>query len=169
MNPAGTVRIRRIEADDWLSFKAVRLAALAESPAAFGSTLEREMAFDDDVWQARAHQAAAGVDRALFLAWSGDDPVGIVGGMREGVGPVELVAMWVAPSARGQGVGQQLVSAVIEFAREAGAPRVELWVVRGNDPAQRLYETMGFVVTGDVQALPSDPCKDEVRMVHPLG
>ena len=31
------------------------------------------------------------------------------------------------------------------------------------------HEAMGFAVTGDFQALPSDPCKDEIRMRHPLG
>ncbi len=50
---APVVEVRRIGADEWSAFREVRLAALAESPAAFGSTLEREIAFDDDVWQER--------------------------------------------------------------------------------------------------------------------
>jgi hypothetical protein len=41
---------------------------------------------------------------------------------------------------------------------------VDLWVVRGNDPAQRFYRAMGFRETGDYQLLPSDPCKNEFRM-----
>ena len=49
------------------------------------------------------------------------------------------------------------------------AERVELWVTRGNDPARHLYESMGFVETGDHQPLPSDPCKDEIRMVLALS
>ena len=169
MTTAVPIDVRRIAADEWPSFKSVRLAALAESPAAFGSTLEREVAFGDDVWQERARVAAAADERSLFLAWSDGEPVGIVGGMRDDRGHVELVAMWVSPSVRGQSVGQRLVSAVLEFARAVGASRVELWVVRGNDPAQRLYETMGFTVTGDHQPLPHDPCKDEIRMVHLLA
>jgi hypothetical protein len=43
--------------------------------------------------------------------------------------------------------------------------RSGLWVTRGNEPAQRLYQSIGFRVTGEHQPLPSDPCKDEVRMV----
>lgn len=163
------VEVRRIAADEWREFKSVRLAALAESPAAFGSTREREAAFDDDVWQERARIGSCSEDRAMYLAWSGDLPVGIVGGNRDDDGHVELVAMWVSPDVRGQAVGQRLVSAVLDFARATGTDRLELWVVRGNDPAQRLYETMGFTVTGDFQALPRDPCKDEVRMRHPLS
>lgn len=163
------VEVRRVAAAEWQAFKSVRLAALAESPSAFGSTHEREVAYDDGVWQERARIGSYSADRAMFLAWSDDRPVGIVGGNRDDDGHVELVAMWVSPDARRGAVGQRLVTAVLDFARATGTDRVELWVVRGNDSAQRLYETMGFAVTGDFQPLPSDPCKDEVRMRHPLG
>jgi hypothetical protein len=37
-------------------------------------------------------------------------------------------------------------------------------VTRGNAPAHGLYQSMGFRETGGYQPLPSDPCKDEVRM-----
>ena len=162
------VDVRRVAAEEWPAFKAVRLAALAESPAAFGSTLERELAFEDDIWQERARIGSHSDDRAMFLAWSGDHAVGLVGGNRDDDGHVELVAMWVSPDVRGRAVGQRLVAAVLDFARATSTDRVELWVVTGNEPAQRLYESMGFAVTGDFQPLPNDPCKDEVRMRHPL-
>jgi hypothetical protein len=42
--------IRRIVASDWREMKRVRLAALAADRMAFGSTLEAERAFGDDVW-----------------------------------------------------------------------------------------------------------------------
>jgi hypothetical protein len=32
----------------------------------------------------------------------------------------------------------------------------------------RLYEATGFRLTGDYQPLPSDPCKDELRMRRAL-
>jgi hypothetical protein len=40
---------------------------------------------------------------------------------------------------------------------------VDLWVTRGNDPAQGFYRAMGFRGTGDYLPLPSDPCKNELR------
>ena len=67
---------------------------------------------------------------------------------------------------RGRGVGERLVETVIDHA--AGGELL-LWVTRGNDNAQRLYERCGFVVTTETQALPSDPCKEEVRMRRPAG
>jgi GNAT superfamily N-acetyltransferase len=171
------IAVRRITPDDAPVLRAVRLAALADTPAAFGSTLERELAFDDAEWADRAVAGSAGDERCTFLAWHDDGRVvGIVGGYRldpaEGSPTsqaVDLVSMWTDPVVRRAGIGAALVDAVIDWARTGGAARVELWVTRGNDPAQRLYESMGFVVTGDHQPLPSDPCKDEIRMALPLS
>ncbi|MCX6519057.1 MAG: GNAT family N-acetyltransferase [Actinobacteria bacterium] len=171
------IAVRRIRPDEARVLRAVRLAALADTPAAFGSTLERELAFDDTDWTDRAIGGSAGDQRCTFLAWHDDGRVvGIVGGYRldpaEGAPTsqaVDLVSMWTDPAVRRAGIGAALVDAVIDWARAGGAARVELWVTRGNDPAQRLYESMGFVVTGDHQPLPSDPCKDEIRMVLTLS
>ena len=87
---AAPVQIRRVAPDEWQAFKSVRLAALAESPAAFGSTHEREAAFDDEVWRERARIGSDSDDRATFLAWSGDQPVGVVGCNRDDDGHVLL-------------------------------------------------------------------------------
>jgi GNAT superfamily N-acetyltransferase len=102
----------------------------------------------------------------MFLAWIGDDAVGIVGGFRPTpeVAVIDLVSMWTSAVVRGAGIGRRLVDAVIDWARQTGVDRIELWVTRGTDAAARLYESIGFEVTGDHQPLPSDPCKDEVRM-----
>ena len=53
---------------------------------------------------------------------------------------------------------------VVGWAHETGATTVDLWVSRGNDAAVRLYEAGRFQLTGGHQPLPSDPCKDELRM-----
>jgi RimJ/RimL family protein N-acetyltransferase len=167
------IAVRRIAPDQAQVLRAVRLAALADTPSAFGSTLARELDFDDSEWEQRALHSASGVRRCTFLAWHGDGRVvGVVGGYRldpDGPSDVDLVSMWTDPSVRRAGVGRLLIDAVIDWARTSGAQRVELWVTRGNEPAQRLYESMGFTETGDHQPLPSDPCKDEIRMVLALS
>jgi len=156
-----TISTRRVRPDDSDLLKRVRLAALLDTPTAFASTFAAESQATDERWAALAEQRSAGPDHATFFAVDGDDAVGLVGGHRIDTGTVQLVSMWTAPVARGNGVGEMLVGAVVEWA--AGAA-VELWVTRGNDAAQRLYERCGFAETGDSQVLPSDPCKDEVRM-----
>ncbi len=166
------ITIQRIEPHQADILRSVRLAALADTPAAFGSTLERELGFDESEWVSRARHGAAGDERSTFLAWQDHQRVvGVAGGHRiDPADPtvVELVGMWTDPSSRRSGTGGLLVHTVVEWAGAVGAERVDLWVTRGNDPAQRLYEAMGFTQTGDHQPLPSDPCKDEIRMVRSL-
>lgn len=155
------ISTRRIRPDDGPRLKRVRLAALLDTPSAFGSTHAAESHNTDERWAELAAERSEGTDHATFFAHDGDEAVGLVGGHRLDDRTVELVSMWTDPAARGAGVGVHLVEAVAAW---ADGRTVELWVTRGNDAALRLYERCGFVETGDFQALPSDPCKDEIRM-----
>jgi ribosomal protein S18 acetylase RimI-like enzyme len=67
------------------------------------------------------------------------------------------------------GIAAKLVEAVVGWAGEHNATSVELSVTRGNEAAVRLYEAAGFRATGEHQSLPSDRCKDELRMRRALG
>lgn len=164
-----TVIVRRVTTADVELFRAVRLRALQESPAAFGSTYAAELARPQPEWVDRTAQAARGGGRAMFLALDGPECVGLAGAVEDDLGADrQLVSMWVAPSHRGSGVAGALVEAVAGWARGEGAHSLALWVTRGNDRAQRFYARVGFAVTGDVQPLPSDPCKDEIRMLRLL-
>lgn len=164
------VALRRVRPDDASVVKEVRLAALQDSPFAFGSTYAAEVVRSDEEWLSWATRAAAGDERTMYLAWVDRRTAGIVGGYRpeHDLTAVELVSMWTAPHARRSGVGRRLVQAIIDWAVESRASSVGLWVTRGNAPAQALYESLGFRETGDHQPLPSDPCKDEVRMTLAL-
>jgi len=149
----------------------VRLLALADAPTAFASSHEKEATRAISTWDADSSERASGDDSVNFFAEADGTVVGLVGAFRVAQDPeiVELVSMWVEPAQRGRGVGAMLVDAVLEWAAASGSQEVGLWVTRTNASAAALYEKMGFVVTGDVQALPSDPCYDEVRMVRSVG
>ena len=88
------------------------------------------------------------------MAESGSEVVGTVGGGASDVtGTAALTALWVAPAARGRGLGEALVGAVLEWAKDAGYEQVMLWVVEGNPAAESLYRR-----TGSVQMVrPGDP------------
>lgn len=55
--------------------------------------------------------------------------------------------IFVAPDARGQGIGTILIAAVKSEARSQGCSAVRLDVIRSNSRAKALYEREGFVVT----------------------
>lgn len=153
------ISVDRASAGDWRTLRDVRLRALTEAPYAFGSTLERELAFDESTWRERA---AAG---RTFLARRAGQVVGVVGYCTEEGREDErqLVSMWVDPYARGSGAAELLVAAVREAAAAEGARALTLFVADGNDRARRLYQRLGFRPTGERQELPSDPCRGEER------
>jgi ribosomal protein S18 acetylase RimI-like enzyme len=164
------VSVRRIEPGDAALLRTVRLAALKDAPSAFGSTHAAEVVRSDHEWTDRALAGSKGSVRATFFANGPGVVVGLVGGYRDGPsdGRVELVSMWVAPTHRRSGVGRALVDAVIAWTQETGGSDVGLWVTRGNSAAEHLYQSMGFIPTGERQPLPSDPSKEETRMVRPI-
>ena len=59
-----------------------------------------------------------------------------------------LFGMYVPPTCRGQGIGAQLVQAVLYEARARQVRLVQLTVMRGNAAAERLYAAQGFEVFG---------------------
>jgi GNAT superfamily N-acetyltransferase len=151
--------IRRATDDDWVGLRRVRLGALAEAPAAFGSTLAREQAFDEDAWRRWPRSSA------VFLAVVDSVPVGMVAG-HETADPEErgLVALWVDPAHRRNGLAAALVARVADWARADGAGRLTLWVASGNGAARRLYLECGFTDSGARKPLPSDPSVEEEQM-----
>ncbi len=158
--------VRRIRPGEADALRLLRLAALAESPSAFGATHAGESSLTTEDWIERARAGSDGPERATFFAVAGEDIVGLVGGYSPASASavVELVSMWTHPAVRRTGVGRLLVNAVLDWARTCGAREVQLWVTKGNTAAENLYRAMGFIETGDYQPLPSDPCQDETRM-----
>jgi len=61
-----------------------------------------------------------------------------------GAGPAELKRMWVAPSARGLGVGARMLQALEDHARKAGATLVRLETNRTLTEAIALYRRSGY-------------------------
>jgi GNAT superfamily N-acetyltransferase len=145
------MEIRRLRPDEWPALRDLRLRSLAADPDAFGSTLERELGFSDADWQDRARST----DGVIVVADSADGLIGIAMGapLRERPADTGVFAMWVAPEARGQGIGGQLLDAIVAWARSAGTPSLELGVVTTNAAAIALYGGRGFIDTGERRPL----------------
>ena len=141
--------VRPIRPDEGDLLKAVRLAALRNAPGAFLET-EAEVAADsDEVWATRAAASTGEGDQLIMLALVDGRPVGMAGIARE-IGQrrrhrATLWGVWLDPAQRGRGVGRQLVSAALDWARERGVRAVYLEVVENEDPSWSLYGRLGFV------------------------
>jgi len=162
--------VRRVSPDEGLRLRALRLRALADAPWAFGSTLAREEAFTEAVWEERAARGAAGEDRVTYVAEDGERWIGMATGIVDDPdgSHLALVGMFVEPAARGRRVGVALVEAVIAWARGRGATRRRLWVTSTNDAAIRLYQSCGFRPTGKAKPLDHSPSLSESEMVREL-
>src|SRR3954452_2259079 len=159
-------RLRRNEAD---RLRELRLRALADSRQELGPFLEEEGAFPPSYWQAVADDTAVGRRRVCFVADGGDGPVGLVGADWDAQARrAHLVALWVDPARRGDGVGAALVEAVIGWATERDADRVELWVVDEARRAAALYSSCGFVESGVHQTVPYSPQQSERLLIRRL-
>jgi ribosomal protein S18 acetylase RimI-like enzyme len=161
-----TIELRRVTADDWQRWRAVRLAALAEAPAAFGSTLEDWTDAPEHRWRTRLS-----IPGALDLVVVADDvAVALASGVPDPDDParVELISMWVDPAVRGQGVARMLIEAIARWAAASGATTLELAVMPDNAVARRAYERAGFTIADEPgDALPDG--RNEVVMRRTVG
>ena len=131
--------LRRLRPDDWEAFREIRLRSLADSPDAFGSTLERERAYTEDDWRQR-------LTGPVYVV---HDPGPVaVGGLFDKDGVFHVWGMWTDPAHRGRGHARRVLDALI-------APDVEavLDVNVANTGARAAYERYGFVGTGQFEPL----------------
>jgi GNAT superfamily N-acetyltransferase len=140
----------RLTCDDWRLLREVRLAALAEAPYAYGSSLAAERDFDESRWRQR-------LGSGLWAVARDEEPAGLVGTYLPDEDTPMLIALWVSPGRRGRGVGDVLVSEVFQWAAENRWSQVVLRVAEGNDAARKLFLRHGFRPTGRRQPLESDP------------
>jgi RimJ/RimL family protein N-acetyltransferase len=136
------VAIRPIEAAD-----ADGYIAVFEAVAAEGRWIGAELPFDE-VQRARwrASAASAPDDAFTIVAIAGSRLVGFAHiGLDRGHAHL---GMAVLDGFRGRGIGRRLLDGCIDWARAAGAHKVDLEVWPHNAAALRLYEAAGFSIEG---------------------
>jgi len=149
--------IRRLGPTEWELLRDVRLASLLDAPAAFASSLARELDFDEAAWRDRT------LGSAWFVATAAEQFAGVVAGRRDPKAPAgqrHLNAMWLAPAARGGGLAAELVDVVVQWAREDGGTELTLGVFAANQRAIGCYRKCGFEPTGELHVLDREPHRE---------
>ena len=142
------IEVREVGEHEWEKLRKIRLAALENDPAAFGTSYEKEHKKTEEDWRSQIRKAAEHPESSkLFVAEKGPEFVGMLGAFSREPGVWVLYAMYVSAETRGQGVGQKLMSAMLErIAEEPQARRVDLYVNVEQSSAVALYERSGFVI-----------------------
>ena len=159
------IAIRPTTADDWPKLKAVRLAALLDSPTAFGVSYDTAAAYTDEQWKTRA----AGTGTVFWLAFEGGEAIGMIGAAVSAAKRCNLIGMWLAPRARGSGAAAQLVEAVKLHALRQGHAHLFLDVDPANTRAARFYLKQGFSFIDEWEPLESHPHIRVQTMVWAAG
>ena len=132
--------VRPLTADDAPAYRALRLAGIAELPAAFCTT----HALESSVPMAQMRQRLLPTsNQIIFGIFDDAQLIAMAGLRREAIAVVHdkasLWGVYVAPQARGSGAGRQLVRAAIAHACSiAELARVRLAVARDNHAALTL-------------------------------
>ncbi|MGZ3584729.1 MAG: N-acetyltransferase family protein [Ktedonobacterales bacterium] len=143
-------QIRSLEARDAEHYHGLRLRALREEPEAFGSSYDEQAGLPLAWFVERIRETET---RFTLGAFEGETLIGSAvftreTGMKQRHRGV-ITGMYVAPEARGRGVGRALLLAAIERARAVpGVEQIHLAVVTRNAAAHALYAAAGFVVYG---------------------
>jgi RimJ/RimL family protein N-acetyltransferase len=143
--------IRPLDLADAIPYWHLRLEALETDPWAFGSSAEDHRLTTPEQKAAQLRDEPRG--NFMLGAWDGDRLVGMVGFVREnGLKRRHrggVVAVYVTPLFRGQGLGRQLMTALIDRVKEYNdLETITLGVIAQDTAAKFLYRSLGFTVYG---------------------
>jgi len=122
---------------------------LTACPGAFFTDAEYWQTRDDAFWNEFSSRSATADDEAIFLAVISDQPVAMAHTkITDAV--AEFGMQYVAPGARGHGIGAALVAERESWVSAHGATAATCAIVVGNTGSERLHRAMGWTETDEV-------------------
>lgn len=106
------------------------------------------------------------LDNSIYhfaIAKIDEKTVGYIGFMTI-FGESDIINVGVLPEYRGLGIGNELLSYMIDDCKKNGVTCVHLEVRKSNNVAISLYEKFGFIATGVSKNHYKDPTEDAIRM-----
>ncbi len=167
MQPVISVEIHPLTPDAWQLHRAVRLAALADAPYAFTTRLADVAGRSDDEWADLTRRRAQDPNGITYFAYVDGEPCGMAACVLTDLG-AEMLAVWVAPQRRRQGVAEAMVDYAWDWALSRGAAQLVVGVFADNADAIALYRRVGFVDTGEQRVTHSEPDRAVLILSMPL-
>jgi ribosomal protein S18 acetylase RimI-like enzyme len=139
--------IRDLTGTDAAAFRALRLRSLRNHPEAFAAAYEDEQTIPLEQTVELLNKPTT--ERFVLGAFIQSELIGMAGGYHDSLQKVKhrahIWGIYVAPEARGQGIGRVLlVEAIQRLEAMDGVEEIKLAVTVGNDIARSLYTSVGF-------------------------
>ena len=148
--PLGVVLLRLSLESDLVDFRELRLEALRNNPASFGSDYDTVKANPMQFWISRLY--AGSEDGALYFAVQDEALIGMCG-IQLGTSPktrhsATVWGVYVSPKWQGLHIARNLIENCLEWGNHHEVRVAKLAVVADNANAIRCYEGCGFTVYG---------------------
>jgi RimJ/RimL family protein N-acetyltransferase len=159
------VLCHELSPDEWSRLREIRLASLLESPEAFGSSYEREIAFTEKEWRELFN-----LNSYLVASIDGKDiAIMFLEKLRGDFGATCWVGgCWSNPQYRGIGALRSMFDYVDSVKDQRGWQIQGLGVFIVNESAITAYEKLGFKAMGEVQESTRRPGNFYQRMIRGL-
>lgn len=155
------IEVRLTTEKDWEALKTIRLESLLDAPDVFAATYTAVEKYSEAEWRARAaHQT----QHHYILAFKDAQAIGIIGGIKSLAYDFNLIAMWVNPKFRGNGVAYSLIDVIKKFVISKGHNKIRLSVSPSNTKAVDVYSRHGFVFISEWEAVPLSSGKKNQKM-----
>ncbi|HDR7636072.1 MULTISPECIES: GNAT family N-acetyltransferase [Bacillus] len=143
--------IRLLTKEDAEKYWDLRLQALQVNPEAFVTTYEEAIRQENPIKRVESNLTAT-TSRTFGAFNEGNHLVGVVTLLTEEREAYKhkghIVAMYVDAQNRRNGLARELITNAIQRARDIKLEQLTLGVVSTNEPAKKLYESMGFKTYG---------------------
>jgi RimJ/RimL family protein N-acetyltransferase len=144
---------RPLTPDEAHLYVAIRREMLADSPWAFGSSPSQDRRCDPDSLRASLAEPEYAILAAFTAPPAEPALLAVAGVIRDPALKRRHIAgifgVYVTPTARGRGLGRDVVSAAIATARTwPGVEQVQLSVSNNAPAARALYDSLGFIPWG---------------------
>ncbi|MEK7586114.1 MAG: GNAT family N-acetyltransferase [Patescibacteria group bacterium] len=134
--------IKKLEADDAVKYREIRLKGLETDPQSFGDDLKEESKKDDEYWKRKLSKP----DRSYYAAEENNIFISTAGAIDIDSKSSMIVGVYTLPEHRGKKISTQLINSLLIEAKRKGLEKVSLQVNIENEDAIKVYERIGFKI-----------------------